>query len=147
MAVPLITTSLTTGELSPDLFGHVDLAKYHSGASTMPNMFVNYRGGAYSRAGTLFCGFSKQTGRAWPPRLVPFQFNINQGLALEFGNLYMRVVSDGAFVTEAALTITGITQASPAVVTISAGAYVPTTGDWFAIAGVAGMTELNGGTY
>jgi hypothetical protein len=76
-------------------------------------MFVGYRGGAYSRAGTAFCGFSKQTGRNYPPRLIPFQFSINQGLALEFGHQYMRVLFNGSFVTEGAVPITG-TPGGPA---------------------------------
>ncbi|HQT65344.1 MAG TPA: hypothetical protein PLO16_12610 [Acidocella sp.] len=82
----------------------------------MRNLFVSYRGGAYSRAGTAFVGFSKQTGRSYPPRMIPFQFSINQGLALEFGNNYMRVVSNGAFVTEAPIAITGATQGNPCTI-------------------------------
>lgn len=86
----------------------------------MRNMFVSMRGGAYSRAGTAFVGFSKQTGRSYPPRLIPFQFNINQGLVLEFGDEYMRVVQNGQFVTDVALNISNISQANPGVVTVAA---------------------------
>src|SRR5579864_5816894 len=116
MAVPQIQASLTGGELAPALFGRTDLARYHIGASTYRNFFVNYRGGANSRAGTRFVGFSKQTGRGVPPRLIPFQFNISQGFALEFGNYYMRPIASGGFLTESPFQITGITQANPAVV-------------------------------
>lgn len=119
MSVPFGRWGFQAGEIAPGLFGHVDLAKFSIAASTMRNVFVSYRGGGYSRAGTAFVGFSKQTGRSYPPRLITFQFNINQGLALEFGNQYMRVISNGAFVTEAPLAITGITRANPAVVTLS----------------------------
>jgi hypothetical protein len=120
MASPFIQSAFTTGEISPSLFGRVDFQKWHLAASTMRNTFVSYRGGAYSRAGTRFSGFSKQTGRAYPPRLVTFQFSINQGLALEFGNFYMRVLSNGSFVTEAALPITGAIRANPAQLTVAA---------------------------
>ena len=85
----------------------------------MRNLYCGYQGGAYSRAGTAFVGFSKQTGRNFPPRLIPFQFSINQGLALEFGNFYMRVVSNGAFVTDLQATITGATNANPLVLTVN----------------------------
>lgn len=115
-----------------------------SAASTMRNCFPAYRGGAYSRAGTQFVGFSKQTGRAFPPRLIPFQFSINQGLALEFGNLYMRVISEGAFVTETPVNITGVTRANPAVVS-AVNTFV--NGDWVFIKSVAGMTQVNLQTY
>lgn len=87
----------------------------------MRNCTVNYRGGANSRAGTSFVGFSKQTGRAYPPRVVQFDFSIDQGLALEFGHQYMRVILNGAFVTKTPFPIGNITQANPA--TFTAGGF------------------------
>ena len=64
MAVPSIQTALVAGELAPALYGRTDLARYHVGAATLRNLYVGYQGGAYSRAGTKFVGFSKQTGAA-----------------------------------------------------------------------------------
>lgn len=119
MATAILESAFTTGEVSPALFGNVQLARMHSAAATMRNFFCSYQGGAYSRAGTAFVGFSKQTGRSYPPRIIPFQFSINQGLALEFGNFYMRVIFDGALVTEAPSSIIGVTEANPGVVTIA----------------------------
>jgi hypothetical protein len=80
-------------------------------------MFASYKGGAYSRPGTRFVGWSAQFGRPFPPRLIPFQFSINQGLILEFGNFYMRVISNGAQVTENPIAIVDVSQANPGVVT------------------------------
>lgn len=120
MAVPILKSSFIAGEISPSLWGHVDFAKFSLGASTMRNMFCNYHGGAYSRAGTAFVGFSKQTGRSFPPRVITFQFSIGQGLMLEFGNFYMRVVLNGAFVTESPFAITNVSASNPAVVTYAA---------------------------
>lgn len=142
MATPFIQTAFAAGELSPSLFGQVEQAKYAIGLSTARNGFISYRGGFYSRAGTAFVGFSKQTGRTVPPRLVTFQFNINQGLALEFGNFYMRVVSDGSFVIDLTRNITAITKASPGVFT-SAG-HTFSNGDWIDLSAILGMVELNG---
>lgn len=144
MAVALIQPSFAAGELAPALYGRVDVNKYHIGLATCRNMQVNYRGGAYSRAGTKFVGFSGQTGRNFPPRLVTFQFSINQGLALEFGNLYMRVISNGAFVTETPKAITGITNANPGVLHVPAHGFL--NGDWAFLTGIGGMTQLNGQT-
>lgn len=137
-----IQPSFAAGEMSPSLFGRVDLAKFHIGAATMRNMFVNYRGGASSRAGTAYVGKSKQPGSGLPPRLIPFQFNVNQGYALEFGNQYMRVITDGGYVTETAINITGITQANPAVFTVPSHGY--SAGDLIFLSGIGGVTELNG---
>jgi hypothetical protein len=121
LSVPVLQSAFVTGEVSPALFGHVDLARMKSAASTMRNLFCGYRGGAYSRAGTKFVGFSKQTNRSVAPRLIPFQFSINEGLALEFGNYYMRVISRGAFVTESPLAISAITRANPGVLSLATG--------------------------
>ncbi len=134
MAIPLLQGAFTVGEVAPALFGRFDLARLHVAATTMRNMFVRYQGGASSRPGTAFVGFSKQTGRSFAPRLVPFQFNINQGLMLEFGNQYMRVIENGAHVLEAPYAITAITQASPAVVTVA-----PTVGVATATANTGGV--------
>lgn len=117
MATPLALHAFSIGEVSPSLFGRQDLARLRVAAATMRNMTVAFTGGAFSRAGLEFVGFSKQTGRAFPPRLIPFQFNIKQGLALEFGNFYMRVISNGGFVTENPFQITAATQTDPAVLT------------------------------
>ncbi len=140
MAVFSIQTAFSTGEISPNLYGQVDLVKYHSAASTMRNSFVNYRGGAYSRAGTAMVLQSKQP-YGTPPRVLDFQFSNEQGLALEFGEQYMRVVRNGAVVTEAAAAIASVTQANPCVVSAPNGYAV---GDWVSINGIVGMAQLDG---
>lgn len=143
MSTPIIESAFTTGECAPALFGNVQLARMHSAASTMRNFFCAYQGGAYSRAGTALVGFSKQTGRNYPPRMISFQFSINQGLALEFGNFYMRVVFDGAFVTETPIAITSASNGNPITLTVANDF---ANGDWVFVSGMTGMTELNGQT-
>jgi len=145
MTYSTIHNSFTGGEISPSLFGRVDLKKWNNGASTMRNFFVNYRGGAYSRAGLAYVGTCKQSGTAAPPRDIRFQFNINQGYVLEFGDQYMRVKSDGAYVVEATKNISGATNALPLVITCNSHGY--SNGDWVYITGMTGMTNLNGLTW
>lgn len=133
--------------MSPSLFGRTDLAKYHLGASTMRNFFVNYRGGASSRAGLKYVLACKQPATAsdvTPPRNIPFQFNINQGYALEFGDEYMRIVSNGAYITEAANPITNITKANPGVFSYTNTEYDLNDDDWVYLSGIGGMTSFNG---
>jgi len=144
LAAPFIKTSFAHGEIAPSLFGHVDLPLWGSAAGTCRNLFVGYRGGAYSRAGTAYCGRSKQRpdlGQA-KPRLVPFQFSISQGLALEFGDNYCRFLSAGGYVVEAPVAVSGVTQANPGVVNSTAHGF--SNGDWVAFAGLGGMLQLNG---
>jgi hypothetical protein len=147
-----IQNGFSAGEISPRLFGRTDLAKYKLGCSTLRNFFVDYRGGASSRPGLAYVGMCKQgapnaggTATNNPPRDIPFQFSISQGYALEFGDVYMRIKSNGAYVTESAKNITGITQATPGVFTINSHGY--NNGDWVYISSVGGMTEFNGLTW
>jgi len=139
-----IQTAFAAGEIAPALYGHVDLAKIHVAATTMRNGFVSYRGGYCSRAGTALCNRSRQTYAQAPPRLIKFQFNINQGYALELGDNYMRVYAHGAPVVEAAKTITGTSNTNPCGI---AAVNNFANGDWVVIEGVGGTTQLNGGTY
>lgn len=108
----------------------------------MRNFFVNYRGGAASRAGTCYIAITKQPGDAPPPRDIQFQFNINQGYALEFGDQYMRPKTSGAYIIESFEAISGATNANPLVLAITAHNYKQ--GDWISISGMQGLTNLNG---
>lgn len=137
--------AFSAGEISPSLWGRTDLVKWHQGAFTMRNFFVNYRGGASSRAGLAYVGTCKQPGLSAPPRDIPFQFNVTQGYALEFGDSYMRVKYHGAYVVESGFSITAATQSSPVIVTIPGHNY--SAGDWIYITGMQGMTALNGLTW
>lgn len=151
MTVNLIKSSLASGELSPSLWGRTDFAAWHTGASVERNCFVSYRGGSYSRAGTLWCGKSLTPASASsrPPRLIRFQFNIFQSYILEFGvdalsRPYMRVIANGAYVLESAINASGVTQANPAVAS-AVNSYA--NADWVYASGFQGMTELNGRTF
>lgn len=150
MATPLLQTSFATGEVAPSVWGRIDIDRERIAGTTVRNMFVNYRGGANSRAGTKFVGFSKQTGRQYPPRLLPFQFSNNQGLGLEFGDFYMRFIDRGAFVTENPVAIGGVTQASPAVVTFGTTGAASSTIDNTAVSfsyAPGDLVTLMGGTF
>lgn len=152
MTHSLIQNSFTGGEISPSLFGRTDLTKWHNGASTQRNFYTDYRGGASSRAGLAYVGMCKQgapnsggTSTSNPPRDIPFQFNINQGYVLEFGDQYMRVKYRGSYVVENGTAISSATNANPLVITDNGHGY--SNGDWVFISGVGGMTQLNGLTF
>lgn len=149
MSIPFDKTSFASGELAPSLWGHTDLAKFATGASTMRNCFVGYRGGAYSRAGTRFVGMSKQRADLGDPapRIINWQFNNNQGYTVEFGNFYCRFIFMGGFALEAAVAITGVSNANPCSVSTAPTAHGYSAGDWVAINGVNGPPQINGNTY
>ncbi len=150
--IPIIQNSFVSGELSPSFLGRTDKPQYKNGASTMRNCFVRYQGGTSSRAGFAYCGMCKQgapngggTVTSNPPRLIDFQVSINLGYVLEFGDTYMRVLSRGAYITETAQSVTGVTQASPGVITIPTHGF--SNGDWVFGASLGGMTNFNSLTW
>ena len=133
-------TNFTGGELSPRLDGRTDLTKYSSGCSTLQNLVVYPHGSAARRPGSTFIAEVADSDNK--TRLIPFEFSTTQTYMLEFSNLKMRVYKDKGAVLEGDKTITGITQANPAVVTASSHGY--SNGDEVLISGVSGMTEVNG---
>lgn len=143
MVDSVIQTSFSAGEISPQLFARVDLAKYKVGAAFMRNFFVDYRGGASNRPGTLYVGQCKSNDPNFPPRLLPFQFSTlaDQSYVLEFGDEYFRPILDGAYILEAQKNIVGITNASPGVIEVTAHGY--SSGDWVWLIDAGGMTQVN----
>lgn len=90
--------SFVGGEWSPSLYGRSDIAKYQTAVRLMRNFIAHPQGGVSNRPGTYFVGEAKNpSGNI---RLVPFQFSVVQGYALEFGHNYMRVVKDGGYVLD-----------------------------------------------
>lgn len=142
-ALTTMTASLGAGEISPTLYGRVDLAKYQTALKTCRNFVVMPEGGVTKRAGTAFVGAAHDQDH--PVRLIPFQYNTAQSYALEFGHFYMRVIANGGHIVEPELLITGATQANPVVITIENHGYA--VGDEIYIDGVEGMEELNGRNY
>lgn len=144
MTFSSIQNGFSAGEMSPRLFGRTDLQKYALGCSTLRNFYCDYRGGASTRAGLAYVGMCKQgapneggTTTDNPPRDIPFQFNINQGYALEFGDQYMRIKSEGAYVVENSVSVTSATNANPAVFTSAAHGFED--GDWLYGTGFPGV--------
>ena len=90
----VIQTSFAGGEFSPSLYARVDLAKYHTGAATMRNFFVDYRGGASSRPGTQFMGLPAVSSSY--VRLIPFVFSstIGQSYILVFSHQKLQFIKN-----------------------------------------------------
>lgn len=150
----IIQEAFVSGELSPAMWGRVSHEKYKFGASTMRNGFVNFQGGYASRAGSAFVGQCKQGSsfggatlnnagstpvNTGPPRPIPFQFNIFQAFDLEFGDYYMRVIYQGAYVLESAVTVTSVSSAGLFTTSTTHGYSV---GDWIYDAGNSGFSGL-----
>lgn len=99
----LIQPSFAGGEISPNVYGRVDLAKYAVALRRCRNFIVRQYGGIENRPGTRFIAEAKYPDRKC--RLIPFQFSTVQTYALEFGHLYMRVFKDGGQVLTSSNTV------------------------------------------
>ena len=96
MGTRLTQDSFTRGELSPRLSARVSLEQYAIGLKTAKNAIIHQEGGISNRMGTEFIGETKYSNQQ--TRLMKFVFNSEQTYMLEFGNQYIRVIKDGAYV-------------------------------------------------
>jgi hypothetical protein len=140
MSENVIQSSFSAGELSPSLFARVDFAKYRSGAATMRNFFVDYRSGASTRPGTEFIRPARFVNGTI--RLVRFQQSTTVTFALEFGDKYLRFISNGSSVVESAFNVTNLSNTVPAKLTVPGHNYVQ--GDMIFVSGVGGVPQVNG---
>ena len=140
MANKTLQRSFGAGEITPELAGRLDLAKNQSGLATSLNGWTLPHGPWQNRPGLAYTNRAgDSTHRV---RVLPFSYNNEQSFAVEFGHQYIRWHTMAATLLETGLTITAITQAAPGKIT-----YVgtdPANGDTFYLAGIGGMTQLNG---
>jgi len=133
--------SFAAGEITEEMRGRVDLAAHQTGLTLCRNCVTLPHGPATSRPGTEMCVEAHDSTRK--VSLIPFIFNPTQALMLEFGHLYMRILSNGAAVLETPVAITSVTIANPAVFGTGA-AHGFTTGRMVFLASIGGPTVLNG---
>lgn len=95
MPISIIQPSFAAGELSPNLFARVDMAKYKIGAAFLRNFFPDFRGGASNRMGTQYTT-GVNLSQPGQPRLIPFIVSQASSYALIFGNHYIWVIQNGA---------------------------------------------------
>lgn len=107
--VTTLQTNFTAGEISPKLYGRVDVARYQNGAKLMRDTIPQVYGGAKRRDGSLFVHEVKTSAKE--TRLIPFIYNEDNAYMLEFGDLYMRVYKDGAILGAPYEIVTPFTEA------------------------------------
>lgn len=92
--VRTLSRSFAGGEISPEMFGRIDLVPFQTGLALAENFLLRPHGPAVNRPGTLFIRETKTS--SLPSRLIPFSFNTEQTFALEFGDGYVRFHTNGA---------------------------------------------------
>tara|TARA_B100000959_G_scaffold284921_1_gene357915 strand:- start:442 stop:2994 length:2553 start_codon:yes stop_codon:yes gene_type:complete len=141
MGTKIHQRSFGGGEIAPEILGRVDLNHYQTGLAKCYNFYPLPSGPAVNRPGFQFVKECKDGGSS-VVRIIPFIFNTAQAYALEFGELYMRIHTEGGTVLEANKTISGATQANPCVITATAHGFLD--GEECYISSIVGMTQLNG---
>lgn len=140
MNVKPFLRSFAAGVIGPELFGRLDLIKYQTGLAEALNFWVLPHGPAQNRPGFAYVLEVKDSTKA--TRVIPFSYSSTQTIIIELGDLYARFHTQGGTLLETAKTITAITKANPGVATSAAHGF--TNGQWVYLAGIVGMTELNG---
>ena len=151
MPAPVLQTSFTAGEISPALWGQVDLRKYQTGLAVARNFWTDYRGGQMSRPGTALVAPDLPLASENPPCLLPFVFSQAQSYALEMSESaahgkIMRIIFRGEPVRETGLAITAcVPGGGGAVFTITGSAAAGwLVGRRVYLSGVGGLAKANG---
>lgn len=125
------------GVWSAELFGRTDLEKYALALRRAKNCLITKPGAVQNRPGLEFIGEVRDSTQT--TRIVGFQFSTTQAYVLEWGEQVMRPIMDAGQILRTAVNITGISIASPGVITaVSHGASV---GEPVFITGVSGVTS------
>jgi hypothetical protein len=88
-----LSRSFAAGEITPELFGRVDLDQFQTGLALCRNFITLPHGPAVNRAGTTYVLATKNS--ATRSRMIPFTYSITQTMALEFGAGYIRFHTNG----------------------------------------------------
>lgn len=128
------TRSFAGGEITPELYGRLDLAKFQTGLAKALNFWVLPHGPVQNRPGFAYVNEAKHADRAC--RLIPFSYNTEQTFVIEVGHQYIRWHTMGATLLESSQAPSAISVASPAVWSLNAHGY--TAGQWLFVTGVTG---------
>lgn len=90
----LIQPSFAGGEISPSLYGRVDIARYGTSLKRCKNFIVRPYGGVDNRPGLRFVAEAADSTK--PVRLIPFEVSSEISYVIELGHEYMRFIFRGA---------------------------------------------------
>ncbi len=93
MSSKVLWRSWAGGEITPELAGRLDLTKYQTGLALCRNFITLPHGPVTRRPGFEHVNTAYQSDSG--VRLIPFQFNADQSVVLEFGQQYVRFHING----------------------------------------------------
>ena len=89
-----LVRSFAGGEITPELYGRIDLDKFQSGLALCRNFITLPHGPAMNRPGFEFIRATKNSAAV--SRLIPFSYSNDQTFAIEIGAGYFRFHTVGA---------------------------------------------------
>jgi hypothetical protein len=106
MSSNLLFRSFAGGEITPEMYGRLDLAKYQTGLAKALNFTILPHGPAARRPGFKFIAEVRDSTQAC--KLIPFQFSSTQTAVLEFCDETVRMQIGAASLLEPAAAIASI---------------------------------------
>ena len=100
--VRTLQRSFNGGELTGEMFGQVNDAKYQTGLATCRNFIVLPHGPVTNRPGTAYVRAVKDSTKR--TRLIPFSYSTTQTMVIELGVGYIRFHTSGATLTTGTVT-------------------------------------------
>ena len=98
--VRILQRSFSGGEMSPEMFGRIDDAKYQAGLAKCRNFIVKPQGPAENRPGFAFVREVKDSTKR--VRLIPFAHSTTQTMVIEVGAGYFRFHTAGGTLMDGA---------------------------------------------
>jgi len=98
--VRILQRSFSGGEMSPEMFGRIDDAKYQAGLAKCRNFIVKPQGPAENRPGFAFVREVKDSTKR--VRLIPFTYSTTQTMVIEVGAGYFRFHTAGGTLMDGA---------------------------------------------
>lgn len=131
--------SFAGGEITPEMFGRLDLTKYQTGVAKAENFRTLAHGPLTRRPGLYYINEGHDsTNPVW---LIPFIFSATQAILLELGHLTMRFHTSAGTVLEASQVATTTPN------TINALAHGYSNGDGVYLAATAGWPAALSGRF
>jgi hypothetical protein len=88
--------SFSSGEISPEMQGRIDVRQYQYGLATCRNFVVRPQGVIDRRVGMRYAGAAYSD--SYKSRLIPFKFNDTEAYAVELSHQRGRIWKDGSLV-------------------------------------------------
>ena len=140
--------SFAGGEITPEMFGRIDLVKYQTGLALCKNFLVLPHGPITRRPGTDYTNEARDSTNL--VRVISFAFSATQTIVLEFGHLYLRFHTNSQTLLEANKSPSSVTGATVNLIAhgYSVGDWVFMTNRYFKVATAAAdsftVTNLDG---